>query len=105
MNIGVHFWSLIYLCFPWSGWDIIWIKWLCCIFITLIFNNHIVQDNARHHDVLKVLLTPPTSWSSYDCPTSLENTKCSLHVFSVCFLHPCEMLCLRRPRVSDCLYK
>lgn len=49
-------------------------------FIAFIFNNHVVHHKACLLNMLKRLMIPKTSWLSNNCNTSLEHSKCLLHV-------------------------
>lgn len=60
--------------------------------ITLIFNDHIMQDYACFHDVGEVSNAPRSCRFSDDIKSCLENTKSTLDIFASRFLHFREML-------------
>uniref|UniRef100_A0A0A9FE28 Uncharacterized protein n=1 Tax=Arundo donax TaxID=35708 RepID=A0A0A9FE28_ARUDO len=54
--------------------------------IPLVLYNHVMQYNARIHDLRKCFPLPHTCWVTYYSKTSLQYTKSTFHIFSCSFL-------------------
>ncbi|CAH9093521.1 unnamed protein product [Cuscuta epithymum] len=69
-------------------WSEIWVMKVSRVFVSLIFNNHVMQYNTPFHNIMEFALMPTSYWTANYCKTSLKPTKCSLNIF------PCTLLAL-----------
>jgi len=70
-----------------------------------IFDYHVVQNDASHHDAMYIISTLAICRTTHHCPPSLENAKCPLNVLSSSFLAFSEVLRLWVHWVPDGLDK
>ena len=59
-------------------------------YISFVFDNHVMQYNACQHYILLCIHAPGTRWTTYNCESRFEHTKCLFHILSRCFLTFCK---------------
>ena len=66
------------------------IKVYCFIFISLIFNNYVMEDYACFHDLLEHFRIEKSCRSINNCKSCLEYSKCTLNILPICLLGFCN---------------
>ena len=68
------------------------IKVYCFIFISLIFNNYVMEDYACFHDLLEHFRIEKSCRSINNCKSCLEYSKCTLNILHISFLGFCKYI-------------
>ena len=84
--------STIYSCF--GVVHRVWLIFINSIIIVLIFHNHVVKNDARHHDGFKRLYIKHSGSTPNNSLASLEYTKTTLHIIPASFLTTCKVFFL-----------
>ena len=66
----------------------------CLHVVLFIFDDHVVHNDARKHDVVDGVKVPLPDKTFNDRPLSLQDAKRPLDIFPCSFLHLCEVLLL-----------